>query len=55
MFDQSGVLAELSGGSWSMGADGVLTAIIIDQGSVKRVRITPGNDTSIDTMLAKAR
>ena len=34
--------------------DGVLTAAILDQGSLKRVRITPGTDTSIETMLSAA-
>ena len=37
---------------WEVGPDGVLTAAIIDQGSVKRIRITPGAETSVETMLA---
>lgn len=37
--------------SWSMGADGVLTIVAQDGGSVKRFRITPSSDRSIDTML----
>jgi hypothetical protein len=38
-----------------MGDDGVLTLIAQDGDSMKRFRITPGNDTSIDTMLAAAK
>jgi hypothetical protein len=40
---------------WKMADDGVLTMVAEDQGTVKRLRITPPADTSIDTMLAAAR
>ena len=35
---------------WSVGHDGVLTFIAADGNSVKRFRITPGSDTSVDTL-----
>lgn len=35
---------------WSMGSDGVLTFIAQDGDSLKRFRITPGNDTSVETL-----
>lgn len=35
---------------WSMGDDGVLTFIAEDGGSLKRFAITPGSDTSVDTL-----
>jgi len=40
---------------WEMGADGVLTFLVQDGADIKRVRITPPDETSIDTMLAEAR
>jgi hypothetical protein len=39
---------------WQVGSDGILTAAIVDQGSVKRIRITPGTETSVETMLSAA-
>jgi hypothetical protein len=41
-------------GAWEMGTDGVLTLIGATEEGVKRFRITPGSDTSIETLLAKA-
>jgi hypothetical protein len=38
-----------------MSADGTFTALVADGTDIKRVRITPGGDTSVDTMLAQAR
>lgn len=40
-------------GSWEMGGDGVLTIAASVDGVLKRIRITPGPETSIETMLAK--
>jgi len=37
---------------WSVGADGVLTLIAQDGESIKRFRITPGPETSIETLAA---
>jgi hypothetical protein len=42
-------------GTWEMGADGVLTVIGRLDGVIKRFRITPGSDTSIETLLSKAK
>jgi len=41
--------------TWEMGADGVLTLVAQDAGSIKRFRLTPGSDTSIETLLALAK
>ena len=35
---------------WSMGSDGVLTFVAQDGGSLKRFRITPPDDTSVETL-----
>jgi hypothetical protein len=43
-----------SPGYWEMFADGVLTLVGPTDEGVKRIRITPGSDTSIETLLAKA-
>ena len=40
---------------WDMGADGVLTLVVPDGGSLKRIRVTPGSDTSVETLLAAAK
>ena len=40
---------------WEVGPDGALRAAIVDQGSVKRIQITPGTETSVETMLANAK
>ncbi|HVT40737.1 MAG TPA: hypothetical protein VHE78_16980 [Gemmatimonadaceae bacterium] len=39
-------------GAWDMGADGVLTFLAQDAGTIKRFRVTLGSDTSVETMLA---
>ena len=41
--------------AWEMGQDGTLTALFLDGNDLKRVRITPANDTSVDTMVAAAQ
>jgi hypothetical protein len=41
-------------GYWDMGLDGVLTVIGPTEEGMKRIRITPGSDTSIESLLAKA-
>jgi hypothetical protein len=35
---------------WSLGGDGVLTVVAQDGNEIKRFRITPGTDTSVDTL-----
>jgi hypothetical protein len=40
---------------WEMGADGVLTFLVQDGADIKRVRVSPSDDTSVDTMIAEAR
>jgi hypothetical protein len=40
---------------WEMGADGTLTLVAVDHGDLKRIRITPAADTSVDTMLSDAQ
>lgn len=40
--------------NWQFGADGVLTFVTIADGAIKRYRVTPSAETSIDTLLAKA-
>lgn len=35
---------------WSMGSDGVLTFVAQDGGSLKRFRVTPPDDTSVETL-----
>jgi dipeptidyl aminopeptidase/acylaminoacyl peptidase len=58
------IAARFSGGAgqlirddyaWEMGPDGTFTVLVQDESDIKRVRITPGDDTSIDTMLAQSR
>lgn len=39
-------------GGWEMGADGVLTFLAHVGTNIQRIRITPPEDTSIDTMIA---
>ncbi|HEU5217807.1 MAG TPA: hypothetical protein VFU23_04065 [Gemmatimonadales bacterium] len=41
--------------AWEVGADGVLTLVAQDAGAIKRFRITPGTDTSIETLLAMGK
>jgi hypothetical protein len=41
-------------GAWEMGADGVLTLIAREADALKRIRIAPPADTSIDTLLSTA-
>ena len=41
--------------AWEVGADGVLTLVAQDAGAIKRFRLTPGSDTSIETLLALAK
>jgi hypothetical protein len=43
------------GGWWDMGADGVLTVITQDGDAMKRLRITPPEDSSVDTLVAAAK
>jgi hypothetical protein len=40
---------------WEMGADGVFSLMGPSGSEVKRIRITPGPGTSIETMIAKAK
>jgi hypothetical protein len=42
-------------GWWEMGDDGMLTVIAQDGDSMKRFRITPPADSSVDTLLAAAK
>ncbi|HEU5218756.1 MAG TPA: hypothetical protein VFU23_08850 [Gemmatimonadales bacterium] len=42
-------------GWWDVGADGALTVVAPDQGSLKRIRITPGSSTSVETLLPRAK
>jgi hypothetical protein len=44
----------MTGPVWDMGSDGVLTFVGPTDEGVKRFRITPGSDSSIETLLAKA-
>ncbi len=41
--------------AWEVGPDGVLTLVAQDAGAIKRFRVTPGSDTSIETLLALAK
>jgi hypothetical protein len=41
-------------GTWEMGADGVLTLLAREADGMKRIRITPPADTSIDSFLSTA-
>jgi hypothetical protein len=41
--------------AYEMGADGTFTFLVGDGNDLKRVRITPANDTSVDTMVAAAQ
>lgn len=43
------------GGWWEMGPDGVLSVVTQEENTLKRLRITPGADSSIDTLLAAAK
>jgi hypothetical protein len=42
-------------GWWEMGNDGVLTIVTQDGDSMKRFRITPSEESSVDTVLAAAK
>lgn len=50
----SGYLLPSSTRTWEMGEDGVLTVLGQDGEKMKRLRITPSADTSVETMLAAA-
>ena len=39
-------------GSWDMEPDGTLTVLAVEEDTIKRIRISPADDTSIETMLA---
>ena len=41
----------VTAGTWEMGTDGTLSVIGQSGDSLKRYRITPGADTSIDSLL----
>jgi hypothetical protein len=41
-------------GTWEIGADGVLTVIAREPDALKRIRIAPADDTSIDSLLSTA-
>lgn len=45
---------DAAAGSWQMGTDGVLTYLVPSAQGIKRVRITPDPETSVDGMLAEA-
>ncbi len=49
--DNDDLMRKVPGG-WEMGADGVLTFIAHVGNNIQRIRITPSEDTSIDTMIA---
>ena len=49
--DNDDLMRKVPGG-WEMGADGVLTFIAHVGNNIQRIRITPPEDTSIDTMIA---
>jgi len=42
-------------GSWEMAPDGTLSFVTQDDDNLKRVRITPSPETSIETLLASGR
>jgi hypothetical protein len=42
-------------GLWQVGADGALRLVVFEGPVAKRYRITPGNDTNIDVVLAAAK
>jgi hypothetical protein len=42
-------------GNWEIGADGVLSVIAQDGDSMKRIRITPPADSSVDTLAGAAK
>jgi hypothetical protein len=41
---------QAAAGTWEMGADGTLTVVAQAGDAIKRFRITPGVDTSVDTI-----
>jgi len=41
---------QVSSGAWEMGADGTLTLVAQAGDAIKRFRITPGADTSVDSL-----
>ena len=43
-------MMQLAPGTWEMGADGTLTVVAQAGDAIKRFRITPGPDTSLDTI-----
>jgi hypothetical protein len=51
--DNFAMMTKIQGG-WTMGSDGVLTFIARAGDAVKRFRITPSDDTSIETLLSSA-
>jgi hypothetical protein len=43
-----------SAASWDIGEDGSVTLLVQDGDALKRVKVTPGTQTSIETLLASA-
>ena len=41
---------QAAAGTWEMGVDGTLTVVAQAGDAIKRFRITPGADTSVDTI-----
>lgn len=50
----SGALENEADVYWSFNADGTVVLVAQDEGAMKRFTITPGSDTSVETVLAKA-
>ena len=48
--DQLDLTSGVIDGRWSVGEDGVLTLVAIEGNALKRFRITPGPNTSVDTL-----
>ena len=48
--DDGNYTMQVSAGTWEMGADGTLTVVAQAGDAIKRFRITPGSDTSVDTI-----
>ena len=46
----SNYMIQNAAGAWEMGADGTLTMVAQSGDAIKRFRITPGADTSVDTI-----
>jgi hypothetical protein len=49
------VCFDVTPGLWAMGSDGIYTIVGLTRDTVKRLRVTPGSDTSVTTMLADAK